>query len=358
MAYTTINDPTKYFNTSLYTGDYESGGAIKKTQAIIGLGFQPDLNWIKNREPGDDWHIVTDSSRGVTKNIFPNDDADEVTHTERIKSLDSDGFTIGNDINVNTTEETFVSWNWKANGGTRTTNTESGNNPGGGYQANTTAGFSIVDYTGTGAAGTMAHGLGAVPHLIMVKRRDSSSSWLVYHHKNTSAPETDILELQASNATYDNSTYWNDTAPTSTVFTINTSSDGNANNGTYVAYCFTEIQGYSKFGGYVGNGNADGTFVYTGFKPAWIMVKETGATRNWGIADPDELQLRNGGVTNALFPNHNYGQDANERVDIYSNGFKLKTTSTTWNTSAGTFIFAAFAERPFVSSEGIPCTAR
>ena len=353
MAYTTINDPTKYFNTSLYTGDYESGGAIKKTQAIIGLGFQPDLNWIKNREPGDDWHIVTDSSRGVTKNIFPNDDADEVTHTERIKSLDSDGFTIGNDINVNTTEETFVSWNWKANGGTTTSGGGNDTVSTSAYQANTTAGFSIVTYTGTGSAATVAHGLGVAPQVVLVKRRDGSdASWDMYH---ASIDETDAAQLDTTAAFYDSATYWNDTAPTSSVFTVGSSSETNQSGQLHVAYCWAPIQGYSNFGSYTGNGNSAGTFVYTGFKPAWLMIKRADSTNDWAIYD-NKRDLN--GNDKILKANATEAEDTASETDLLSNGFKMRSTSLRHNASDATYVYLAFAEAPFVTSNGSPNNAR
>ena len=352
-VYTTIDDPSAHFQVKTYTGNGNSGNALTYDG---NSDLQPDLLWNKVRGATDS-HAIWDSTRGITKILHCNVNNNETSDGNgNLESFDSDGFTVGGNQYYANHATTMVNWGWKANGGTRTTFTESGNNPAGGHQANTTAGFSIVDYVGTGAAGTVAHGLGAVPHMIIVKNRTDSSSWLVYHHKNTSAPETDILELQADNATYDNSTYWNDTTPTSTVFTVNTSSDLNANDKNYIAWVWTEKQGYSKFGGYTGNGNADGTFVYTGFKPAWVMHKRSNSTGNWFIFDNKRLGYNS--------ENHRLQADTNNTeadpsdYDLLSNGFKIRFTSGNVNADTGIYIYAAFAESPFVTSKGIPTTAR
>ena len=355
MAYTTIDDPSAYFQAKIYTG---TGSSLALT-FDGNSDLQPDLVWVKSRTNAYSNYIY-DSTRGVQKRLLTDATSAESTLAQGLTAFGSDGMTFGTDAGANESSDAHVAWGWKANGGTRTTNTESGNNPGGGYQANTTGGFSIVDYTGTGAAGTMAHGLGAAPGVIIVKRRDDASSWIVYHRGNTSAPETDILELQANNATYDNSTYWNDTAPTSSVFTINTSSDGNADAATYVAYCFAEIQGYSKFGSYTGNGNADGPFIYLGFKPAWVVIKRTDSTNNWGIFDSTRDTFNQ--VGKQLYANGTEAEDADAAHssgrDYLSNGFKLRETGNAINGSSATYIYMAFAEHPFVSSKGVPCTAR
>ena len=353
MAFTTIDDPSKYFQAKIYTG---TGSSLALT-FDGNSDLQPDLVWVKSRTNAYSNYIY-DSTRGVQKRLLTDATSAESTLAQGLTAFGSDGMTFGTDAGANESSDAHVAWGWKANGGTRTTNTESGNNPGGGYQANTTGGVSIVDYTGTGAAGTMAHGLGTAPGVIIVKRRDDASSWIVYHRGNTSAPETDILELQANNATYDNSTYWNDTAPSSTVFTINTSSDGNADGATYIAYCFAEIQGFSKFGTYEGNGNADGAFVYTGFKPAWIITKRTNnaTDAHWHIFDVkrNTYNPRN----TRLEGNNNFADSTGEGADYLSNGFKWRSNDVRYNGSDDTYIYMAFAEHPFVSSEGVPCTAR
>jgi hypothetical protein len=349
MAYTTIDNPAEHFNTLLYTGDGESD------RAITGVGFQSDWSWFKSRNQV--WsHNASDSSRGSTYQLRPGTTNVEWNDATSLKSFDSDGFTVGESGDWNSSINNIVSWHWKANGGSRTTNAEDGNNPAGGYQANTTAGFSIVDYTGTGAAGTMAHGLGAAPDLIIIKNRDATDSWAVYHSANTAAPETDYLFLDTNVATADDDTFWNDTAPTSSVFTVTTAHNVNADAEKYMAYCFTSIQGYSKFGGYTGNGNADGPFAYTGFKPAWLVIKRTDSANEFFMWDNKRntfnimnTELR-AGTTDA--------ETTTDKLDFLSNGFKIRNTYTSGNADGGTYIYMAFAESPFVTSGGVPCTAR
>ena len=214
MAYTTIDDPFKFFNTVLFTGN-------GSTQSITGVGFQPDWVWIKNRGAVTN-HEVADSVRGVNKLLKPNDTDAEQSNSNKITSFDSDGFGVGNDANVNQNSTAIVSWNWLAS------NTTASNTDGSitsTVSANTTSGFSIVSYTGNGTAGaTIGHGLGATPAMIIQKIRSSTGNWLVYHHKNTSAPETDFLRLNTNNATADEATIFNDTAPTSSVFSVGTES--------------------------------------------------------------------------------------------------------------------------------------
>ena len=364
MAYTTIDDPSAHFQTKIYTGNGNDGQAYTFDG---NSDMQPDLLWVKNRNNTGPYsgHIF-DSSRGANKSFFPDDAAAEGTNSSYgyLGAFQSDGFTVtsgsSGDERVNNNNDLYVMWGWKANGGSRTTNTESGNNPAGGYQANTTAGFSIVDYTGTGGAGTMAHGLGAVPHVIIVKNRSKGTDgeWNVYHHKNTSAPETDFLVLNTTAATSDAANRWNDTAPTSSVFTIGDTVRVNEDADNYIAYCFTEKQGYSKFGKYTGNGNADGTFVYTGFKPAWVMVKESAAnTNDWNIYDIKRSIINP--MDDILEANLSDAEGTGRAdIDFLSNGFKQRNTHADSNRDGGGFIYMAFAEHPFVSSKGVPTTAR
>ena len=353
MAYTTIDDPSDYFNTVLYTGN-------GSTQSITGVGFDPDWVWIKARGDGS-WPRSLDSVRGATKELYQNTTNAENTEAAGLTSFDSDGFSLGSNAGYNGNTVTFASWNWFV-GGTRTTNTEDGNNPGGGYTANTTAGFSIVDYVGTGAAGTMAHGLGAVPHMIVVRNREIVGSWIIYHHKNTAAPNTNIMDWSSTAATYDNSTYWNDTTPTSTVFTINTSNDVNKDADDIIAYVFTSIQGYSKFGSYTGNGNAEGPMIYTGFKPAWLLYKNVDSVSNWVMRD--NKRTTSGGTNpngSVLLSNDPAAESTNDSatvIDLLSNGFKIRNTENNDNTSGDNYLYMAFAEQPFVTSGGVPCTAK
>ena len=357
MAYTTIDDPSAHFQTALYTGNGSDDYSITNDG---NSDLQPDLLWFKERG-GTQIHQVFDSSRGIANSLRTNDtDAENAdSPNDRLTAINSDGFTLGDDGNPNTNTSAYVAWQWKANGGTTSSVSASGTTLASTHQTDSTNKFCIMTWTGSGTAGhKVTHGLGSVPKLIIMKRRDSTDSWPVYHHKNTAAPETDYLHLDETIATADSVDRWNDTAPTSTLITLGDAGAGNADGGTYVGYCWDEIQGYSKFGKYTGNGNVDGPFVYTGFKPSFLIAKETGAVRNWTMAASKMQPKGNGSVTNSHQPNIAGAQDANERMDWLSNGFKLRTISTTWNTDNGTFIYMAFAENPFVTSGGVPCTAR
>ena len=353
MAYTTINDPSKYFQTVLWSG---SGSG----QAITNGGnsdLQPDFTWIKKRAGGSARsHQLYDSTRGTTELLHSDGTNAESTQGAGLTAFSSDGFTVGSDDGVDGSGGTYVAWQWKANGGTRTTNAESGNNPAGGYQVNTTAGFSIVDYVGTGAAGTMAHGLGVVPNVIIVKNRDVADAWAVYHGANTAAPETDYLVLDTTAATVDDAAWWNDTAPTSSVFTVNTNHSVNADAENYIAYCFANVQGYSKFGSYIGNGNVDGPFIYLGFKPALLIYRNTAGSTDWVIVDTkrDSINV----CDEELYANLNNGTGDVDLLDILSSGFKCRRTHASQNGNGVEYVYMAFAESPFVTSTGIPTTAR
>ena len=331
MAYTTIDDPSAYFQTALYTGD---GNA----QTITNDGnsdLQPDWVWISMRSHADN-RVLFDSVRGVTKRLVSNLNSLEVTVSDMVTAFNSDGFSVGTNSNVTGDGKTFVGWQWKKTAD---------------------AGFDIVTATGTGSAKTIAHSLSAVPHIIISKEKTGSvNDWTIYHHKNTAAPETDSLILNETNATADQNTHWNDTAPTSSVFTVGSGSVTNRNNSTYVYYLFSEKQGFSKFGSYTGNGSVDGTFVYTGFKPAWVMVKKTSDANNWVIQDT-KRNPRNM-MTEFLMANVTDAEGTGLNFDFLSNGFKLKSNSGGTNTSGATYVYLAFAGEPLVTSEGVPATAR
>ena len=358
MAYTTIDDGSAYFQTKLYTGTGSSNSVTNDGNSNL----QPDFIWIKERD-GTGQHGAFDSSRGVQKELKIDEDGAESTASQSVTAFNSDGFTVGTAGDYNGSDNSQVAWQWKANGGTTTTNDASSTGVGSidsVYQANTTAGFSIVSYTGTGSAGTIAHGLGAVPSWMVVKNRSKSGGegWMVYHQGNTSAPETEHLQIHNTNATSDNDIAWNDTAPTSTVFSVKDDDSTNDSGETHIAYLWTDIQGYSKFGDYIGTGNDDGPFVYTGFKPAWLMIKRTTANA-WGIYDSAR------GVFNEITMNLDADRTDAENtatnyddLDFLSNGFKLYEENDDINASDGTYIYMAFAEHPFVSSEGTPVTAR
>ena len=356
MAYTTIDNPEDYFNTVLWTGDDASD------KSISGVGFQPDLVWAKNRSDSSD-HQLIDSSRGAGKILRTgaNGNGAELTRSVDagaggLQNFESDGFDIHsttNNTNLNDDGELNVAWCWKCNGGTRTTNTESGNNPAGGYQVNTTAGFSIVDYTGTGGAGTMAHGLGVVPDTIWVKNRDQADNWAIY----TSAKGNTHYGIFNTYGNWeDDDTVWNDTSPTSSVFTIGTSHLTNADGEKYVAYCFTNIQGYQKHGKYTGNGNASGPFVYTGFKPAYLWVKYDGNGENWRVYDNKRSTVNE--MDDTLVIQDSNVEATNNDLDFLSNGFKLRSTDSNSNGSGATIYYYAVAEQPFVTSTGAPTTAK
>ena len=353
MAFTTIDDPSQYFQTVLYTGDGNS------TQAITNDGnsdLQPDWIWTKQRSHAVG-HNLTDSSRGASKALF-SESTDAEDTGGNISSFNSDGFTTTDANRTNQSGRTFVAWQWVANGGTTSSNSDGSITST--VQANTTAGFSIALWTGNATGGaTIGHGLGAVPHWMIVKRRDGTAdSWPVYNHKNTSAPQTDYLHLDEQIATTDSVDRWNDTAPTSTVVSLGDAGAVNGSGATYVGYFFTEKQGYSKFGSYIGNGSSEGAHVYTGFSPAWIMIKRTDSSSNgnWFIIDNKRT------VTNPrlghLRANQNNAENTstNQSIDFLSNDFKLRDSNTSLNN--GTYVYMAFAQSPFVSSKGVPATAR
>jgi len=367
MAYTTIDDPSAHFQTTLWTGD----GSSPRTITNDGnSNLQPDLVWHKNRSDSGRSHYLHDSSRGFgsEKELSANTDDNENSNNHLVEnhgyiaSVSTDSFVLGagatNDVYTNNSSSTYVAWQWKANGGTTTTNDASATSIGSidsVYQANTTARFSIVTYTGTGSTGTIAHGLGAVPSVIFIKRRDSAGDWTSYH---SVLGDEKYMRLNSTNAMGDQATYFNDTTPTSTVFTVGSAGDVNTSSGTHVAYCFAEIQGYSKFGSYTGNGNADGPFVYTGFKPALVMIKCTSQTESWFINDT--TRSVDNPTLEALIPNQDAVENTTDgySIDILSNGFKCRADSGQQNEDDGTYVYMAFAEHPFVSSEGVPCTAR
>ena len=358
MAYTTIDDPSVYFQTLLYTGDGNDDRNLVNTG---NSDLQPDWIWIKDRD-NDRSHEIYDSSRGATKRIQSDSEGEESTQANNLQAFQSDGFQIGSGNGVNQASQTLAAWQWKCNSGTTSSFTESSNNPGGTIQTNTTAGFSIITTTGTGGAGTISHGLGAVPHWIISKGISNSGGWGIYHQKNTSAPETELLNLANDGATLDSPSYYNDTAPTSSVFTVGTSNDINGDGRTYVFYVFTEKQGFSKFGSYEGNGATNGPFVYTGFKPAWLLYRNVDRTENWIIVDNKRNPINR--VAGANLQANENAAEANELrwgFDFLSNGFKIRNNESGKNANNGdgeTIIYMAFAQHPFVSSKGVPVTAR
>jgi len=348
MAYSTISKPSLYFNTHLYTGN-------GSTQSITGVGFQPDWTILKGRNASNS-HNVYDAVRGAGKTIVTDANYAESTDTARLTSFDSDGFSLGSNANVNENNINFVSWNWKANGA-GSANTDGTINTTA-TSVNTTAGFSISKYTGTGSNATVGHGLGAVPKMIMVKSLTTTADWRVQHGSLGATKALDLNSNAQANTQIGN---WNNTEPTSSVFSVGTFGATNTNGGTHIAYCFAEKKGYSKFGSYTGNGNADGTFIYTGFKPSLIIIKDTAnAGENWFIFD----SKRPGHNFNAnlLNPNSSTTETTSgaNGIDIISNGFKARSTNNGTNRSGANFIYMAIAEEPLVANVGasIPATAR
>ena len=343
MAYSTIDKPTDYFNTVLYTGN---GGS----QNITGVGFSPDWVWLKGRNNANN-HNLNDTVRGVNKQLYADINNAETTATTHLTAFDSDGFTLGNDGAVNGSSDTYVSWNWKA-GGSASSNSNGSITSS--VSANTTAGFSIVTYTGNGTAGaTVGHGLGSIPQWIIVKVRNTTNEWVVYH---TSLGATKFIEMNSTGAVQTNTTRFNDTEPTSSVFSLGTAAGLNTSSDTHVAYCFAEKKGYSKFGSYTGNGNADGTFVYTGFRPAWVMVKRTDSGNSWCIFDNKRPGFNE--TNQYLLAEDSRAELTDMGFEILSNGFKLRQTFNSVNGSGASYIYLAFAESPFVNSYGVPNNAR
>ena len=358
MAYTTIDDPSAYFQTALYTGNNSNRSITNDGNSDL----QPDWIWGKSRS-NSDAHTSTDSSRGNTKVLTPNATEAEGTASDYVTAFNSDGFSLGTNNGMNKNTLTYVAWQWKANGGSRTTFNASGNQLAGGYQANATAGFSIVDYTGNATNGaTFPHGLGATPTMAIIKDRTNAgdgggTNWIaVYTIVDGS---TDRLYLNTTAAHYDlpnGSTEFRADFDSNNV-TLGTWNNINAS-GTHIAYVFTPIQGYSKFGSYTGNGSEDGPFVYLGFKPRWILFKNTGAAEEWVLQDT--TRNPNNPVIINIRPDSNIAEASSSGLDIdfLSNGFKNRSDQAQLNSSGVSYIYMAFAESPFVSSEGVPTTAR
>ena len=332
MAYTAIDDPTLYFSATLWTGN-----GVNDTEIVVdGTGMQPDMIWVKKRTNDASDNVIIDDIRGVNKILYPNTTEAQTSESAYLNAFNSDGFDVGTAGRLNEDTDTYVGWTWKESA---------------------TAGFDMLPYAGNGTDDTdISHNLSAVPEMIIIKNYDAADAWQVYHGANTSEPETDYLELNENSATADAADRWSDEAPTSSVFTIGDADEVNTNTEDYIAYCFAGKQGFSKFGSYVGTGNADGTFVYTGFRVAWVMIKRTDTTKSWIIND-NKRSGYNGGTFD-LYPNLTNVEDTNSGFDLLSNGFKLRATSSNKNASGGTYIYAAFADAPFVNSNGVPCNAR
>ena len=328
MAYTAIDDPSAFFQCSLYAGN-------AGTQTITHGGnsdLQADMVWLKGRNHAEST-FVTDSVRGVDSQLYTNATNAVGTETNVVTAFGSDSFNIGNYSDINTNGKNYVSWNWKESA---------------------TAGFDIVAYTGSGSAKTVAHNLGVKPDVIICKSRSGAEEWRPYF---SALGATYGMRLNDTNAKDDDAGYWNDVEPTSSVFTVGTNAGTNGSSVTFIAYCFAEKKGYSKFKSYAGNGNVDGPFIPTGFKPAMVIIKDTTAARDWIIVDNKRNTFNV--VNNRLFPNNTDAQNTGvNALDFTAQGFKIRSTNSTVNVSGNIYAYMAFAENPFTTSTGIPATAR
>ena len=346
MAYSTIDKSSSFMNPKIYTG-------TNLSNAITGVGFAPAFTWIKTRTLGEA-HILTDVVRGATKTLSSNVTDEQTTNTADLTSFDSDGFTVGTNNRVNNSN--MVAWNWKAgttsglSGGTITPSS---------YSINATSGFGIYKWTGTGTAGTITHGLGSTPKMMIVKAISGApggaQAWSVYHE---ALGATKIMHL--NNATVPSTqTDWNDTSPTSTVFSVGTANRTNAVGGDYIAYVFANVSGYSKFGSYKGNGNVDGPFVYLGFKPSYLVFKNTTtAGEEWKILDSSRDPINRASDKVLVIEQDVAESDAtNALTDFVANGFKIRSTHNAINKNGSTFIYWAFGQ-PIISNSGTPATAR
>ena len=338
MAYTTIQDPEKYFQVVLYTGN----GSNRDITLPGDTDLQPNLVWIKQRGGSGTSHTLFDSVRGVQEAIFSNGTNAETTRTDAVSAFNSDGFSVGSNGDLNANTETYVAWNWKED---------------------STAGFDIVTFTGNQTARTISHSLGVKPQWMWIKNREKVESWHSYH---TTQGATKSAETNGTGAYSSSATIWNNTEPTSSVFTVGNNGNINETNSGIVVYLWSGIKGFSKFGKYEGNNNADGPYVFTGFRPAWVMIKRAGGANGWFLSDTKRVGF-NGVATNSaavgnpeLSPNldRTEAEGNTNWVDIYSNGFKPRITGNDTNGASETYVYMAFAHQPMVNSDGIHSNAR
>jgi len=337
----TIANGAQYMAATLYTGNGTSIALSNGANNNISTTFQPDLIWTKPRS-ATGFNIVQDSVRGAGYRLITDGTYVEL-YDATYGTFASNGFNIGSNANINVNGTTYVGWQWKASGSTASNTNGSITST---VSANTTAGFSVVTYTGTGANATVGHGLGVAPAMYIVKNRGQTGDWCVYHQNMNATPQNYYMQLNLTSAAGANSTIWNNTAPTSSVFSIGSYLYGNGVN--YVAYCWAAVAGYSAFGSYTGNGSTDGPFVYTGFRPRYVLIKGSSGVSSWYVSDTSRDPSNV--VNNELYPNLSNAESGSSILDILSNGFKIRTTSTDLNTNGNTQIYAVFAENPFNSS--------
>ena len=354
MAYTEIDKSSDYFNTVLYTGNDTDN------RTVSGVGFQPDFLWIKARADAYQ-HYLQDVVRGSTKVLFSDSSSAEDTRVSAVKSFASDGFVLGQEAQVNGNNNLYVSWNWKAGTSVSGNTTGSGTSKSYTGSVNTDAGFSIIKYIGNGTSGhTIPHHLGVQPQVVICKRINQGGQW-VFGSMALPNQFEQFLELDLTGAAQTSSLRWNDTDPSSSVFTLGSTLDTNANDINIIAYSFAEKKGFSKFGSYTGNGSTDGPFVYTGFKPAFVICKSYSGSEQWVLYDNKRDPFN---VTEQILrPNLSdaEGTESGAKMDLLSNGFKLTGSGGgigQTNNSGSSYIYMAFAENPFVSSTGIPGLAR
>ena len=348
MAYS-IN-AKDYFNTKLYVGNGSDA------HSITGVGFKPDLVWTKNRSSATD-NYLHDIVRGVQNAIRSNVTTGTYATSINLQSFDSDGFTVGTQDGLNKNNNDIVSWNWLAGGSQGSSNTAGSINTT--YTSvNTTSGISISQFTGTGSNATVGHGLGVAPNLIITKSLAATQEWCV----GMDALGWDkYLFLNETSGSQSGSTYWQSTAPTSTVFSVGTAGPTNSSS-AMIAYCFAEKTGFSKFGSYSGNGNGNGAFVYTGFKPKFLIIKNySGNGDNW-IMLTNELSTSGSNVINNYLKADTSASEStassNFPVDFFSTGFKLRGTDSGYNNASSTYVYMAWADAPLVGTNNIPATAR
>ena len=331
-AYTTIDNPELYFQSKIWSGN-NSGSGISIT--LDGdENMQPDLVWVKSRD-ATHAHVLYDSVRTSPAKYLLQPNTNVAERTAAIGSFDSDGVTFSDSDGFYNGSDTYVGWFWK----------ESAD-----------AGLDIVSFAGNDTARTISHSLSAVPNMMILKDRDAANDWFVYHSGNTSAPETDYFKLNSTAATADLNTLWNDTSPTTSVFTIGTNGNINTTGNDYIAFLFANKQGFSKFGKYIGNSSTNGPFVYLGFRPAFIIGKVVSDTNDWFMFDNKRNPFNP--VDDSLYPNTAAVENTNHTIDFLSNGFKINDSDGTVNSDGNTYIYMAFAEAPFVNSNGVPCNAR
>ena len=341
MAYTDIDDASLFFRVKLYNGNNNAQNiAFDETHE----NMQPDLVWIKSRSGNTVFdHVIGNSASGGGKYLKTNQTTSETSNNNVIYTFNTNGFSVGGATFVSEGGRTYVAWSWKES---------------------STAGFDLVTYTGNSSDGTttqnISHSLSAVPHWILVKNRADATNFAVYHKGNTSSPETEIIYLNVTNATADDNAFWGDTSPTSSQFRVGGDNGVNGNSDAMIAYLWSEKQGFSRFGSYTGNGDNNGTFVFTGFSPAFIMIKRSDSTGQWGMNDTKrDFNDEYGNDTSVFADNHQVETSSGSlNVDFLSNGFKLRSDNNEYNNNGGSYFYMAFAEAPMVNSNGLPSNAR